>query len=110
MRKALATAALAGGLVLAPVAAAGPAFAAAPALATTNQVEEEVNGSTDGTDVDEPGAQDGDDDSGRWGLTGLLGMLGLFGYKKYRDHRASSGASGQRVGVVDSDGSGSTRI
>ena len=102
MRRALATTALVGGLALTPLTAA-PASAEAPTavvLATGN--------STDGTDIDEPGAQDGDDDSGRWGLMGLLGLTGLFGYKKYKDHRASTG--GQRVGAVDTDGSGSNRI
>ena len=102
MRKALATAALAGGLVLAPVAA-GTALAEAPAPSVVLATGE----STDGTDIDEPGAQDGDDDSGRWGLLGLLGLTGLFGYKKYKDHKA---ASGSRVGAVDTDGSGSRRI
>ena len=109
MRRALATTALVGGLALTPLTAA-PAAAEAPSavvLATT-QLEQEVSGSADGTDVDEPFAQDGDDDSGRWGLMGLLGLTGLFGYKKYKDHRAST--SRQRVGVVDTDGSGSNRI
>ena len=111
MRRALATTALVGGLALTPLAAAAPAFAAAPTavvLATTDKIGEQVNGSTDGTDIDEPGAQDGDDDSGRWGLMGLLGLGGLFGYKKYKDHRANT--AGQRVGAVDTDGSGSSRL
>ncbi|MCW2606617.1 MAG: hypothetical protein JWO60_1310 [Frankiales bacterium] len=106
MRRALATVAVVGGLALTPLVAQ-PASAAtphsAPVLATTQ------GESTDGTDKDELGvAQDGDDDSGRWGLLGLLGLTGLFGYKKYKDHRAANG--GQRVGTVDTDGSGSRRI
>ena len=96
MRRALATTALVGGLALTPLTAA-PASAEAPAAA--------VLATGAGTDIDEPGAQDGDDDSGRWGLMGLLGLTGLFGYKKYKDHRAS-----QRVGAVDTDGSGSRRV
>ena len=100
MRKALATVALAGGLVLAPVATA-PALAAAPVTAPV------LANNIDDTDKDEFGNRDGDDDSGRYGLMGLLGLAGLFGYKKYKDHRA---ASGQRVGTVDTDGSGSRRI
>ena len=106
MRRALATAALVGGVVLTPLAAV-PAQAAAPHAAPFTSTQGE---STDGTDVDEPGAQDGDDDSGRWGLTGLLGLLGLFGYKTYEDHRASTGRAGQPVGTVDTDGSGSRRV
>ncbi len=102
MRRALATAALVGGVVLTPAVVAGSAHAA-PVL-TNTQGE-----SVDSVDKDELGAaQDGDDDSGRWGLAGLLGLTGLFGYKKYRDHQASR--SGAAVGGVDTDGSGSRRL
>ena len=105
MRRALATAALVGGVVLTPLAAgtAQAAPHAAPVLVSTQ------GNSTDSTDSDELGvAQDGDDDSGRWGLLGLLGLGGLFGYKKYKDHQATR--SGTAVGGVDTDGTGSRRL
>ena len=96
MRRALATASVAGVLALAPFATA-PAFAdvavAGPVL-TSNQ----------GTDTDEPLTQDGNDDTGKYGLIGLTGMLGLFGYKKYRDHQAASRTAGT-TGTTGPDGS-----
>ncbi len=105
MRTALATAAAAGVLALAPLTAvpahAAPVGTAVGVHATTQN----------GTDVDEPLAKDGNDDTGKYGLAGLAGLLGLFGYKKYRDHRAgTTAAAGGRIGTVDGDGSGSTRI
>ncbi|MCW2777973.1 MAG: hypothetical protein JWN17_1698 [Frankiales bacterium] len=102
MRRALATAALVGGVVLTPLAAP-PAQAAVPHTAP-------VLVTSSGTNVDEPGNNGSDDDSGRWGLAGLLGMLGLFGYKKYKDHRAATTGAGQQVGTVDTDGTGSRRL
>jgi hypothetical protein len=102
MRRALATAALVGGVVLTPLVAT-PAQAVAPHAAP-------VLATGSGTNIDEPGDNGSDDDSGRWGLAGLLGLTGLFGYKKYKDSRASSGSQGRPVGGVDTDGTGSRRI
>ena len=87
MRRALATATIAGAVALvpftaAPVSADTAPLAAGPAVA-----------STDDTDKDEPALQDGNDDSGKYGLIGLSGLFGLFGYKKYREHQASRAAS-----------------
>ena len=48
-------------------------------------------------DTDEPASQDGNDDTGKYGLIGLSGMLGLFGYRRYRNTqtaRLSDRASG----------------
>jgi hypothetical protein len=108
MRRALATTALAAGITLggAPLLAV-PAFAAAPTASITVASPETE------TDVDEPLAEDGNDDTGKYGLIGLTGLFGLFGYKKYRDHRAaqrrSTGTSGP-IGDIDGDGSGSRRV
>ena len=94
MRRTLATAALAGGLVL-----GGAGVLATPALASPDAAVLAV--------VDTEGTTDNEDDTGKWGLAGLAGMLGLFGYKKYK---ASRPTGGTRVGGVDSDGSGSRRV
>lgn len=79
MRSALMTASIVGVLVLVPFTAASAsadAPVAAPVLAQS---------SGPGTDTDEPALQDGNDDTGKYGLIGLSGLLGLFDYKKYRD-------------------------
>ena len=81
MRKALATTALAVGLAL-----GGAPLITAPAYATTLAGDGIVAQEAE-TDVDEPLSQDGDDDTGKYGLIGLTGLFGLFGYKKYRDRR-----------------------
>ena len=96
MRRALAVTTLVGGLALAP------AFAT-PALASDVVVAQ-------ATDQDEPLEQDGDDDTGKYGLIGLTGLLGLFGYKKYKDHRAARPTTSGPIGDHDGDGSGSRRI
>ena len=103
MRRALATTALAAGIAL-----AGAPFAA-PALADDAPTTVVVASETD-TDTDEPLAEDGNDDTGKYGLIGLTGLLGLFGYKKYRDHRATRQQTSGPIGGVDTDGSGSRRV
>ena len=81
MRRALATVTLAGAVALVPLtslaASADEPVAAGAVLTQENE------------DSDEPLEQDGDDDTGKYGLIGLTGMLGLFGYKKYKDHQAA---------------------
>jgi hypothetical protein len=80
MRRALATATIAGAVALVPMtalAASADDTVAAGAVLTQNE------------DSDEPLEQDGDDDTGKYGLIGLTGLLGLFGYKKYKDHQAT---------------------
>ncbi len=104
MRRALATTALAAGIALggAPLLAA-PAFAEGTVVASQESE----------TDNDEPLTQDGNDDTGKYGLIGLTGLLGLFGYKKYRDHRATTRTQPRTTGTVgdiDGDGSGSRRV
>lgn len=84
MRRALATATIAGAVALVPFTAATASAAPGPQAGTT------VVASQDDTDKDEPLEQDGDDDSGKYGLIGLSGLLGLFGYKKYKEHRAGT--------------------
>lgn len=102
MRRALVMALLAGGITLAGPVTTGVAQAAGPSTAVLTQTP------SPGVDIDEPLSQDGDDDTGRYGLVGLSGLLGLFGYKKYQQHRTST--QGKRVGGVDTDGSGSQRV
>ncbi len=102
MRRALATTALAAGIALggAPLVAA-PAFADSVVIASQDSE----------TDADEPALQDGNDDTGKYGLIGLSGLFGLFGYKKYRDHRAAQRrTTAGPIGDVDGDGSGSRRV
>jgi len=85
MRRALATATIAGAIAIVPFTAATASAdeaVAGPVLAT---------GET-GTDIDEPLAEDGNDDTGKYGLIGLTGMFGLFGYKKYKDQQATRNA------------------
>ena len=82
MRRALATATIAGAVALVPLTTVAASADDAPIAAG-------VLASQDDTDKDEPALQDGDDDSGKYGLIGLSGLLGLFGYKKYREHSAS---------------------
>jgi hypothetical protein len=64
---------------------AAPRASAAPAPQTGGAVV-----ASSETDQDEPLEQDGDDDTGKYGLIGLSGLLGLFGYKKYKDSRAGT--------------------
>ena len=107
MRRALATATIAGAVALVPVTALA-------ASADETGLAAGVVLSQEDTDDDEPLEQDGDDDTGKYGLIGLTGLLGLFGYKKYKEHQASrsttTGTHGGSVGDVDSDGSGSRRL
>ena len=100
MRRALATGTIVGALALVPFTAAAAhaaddQLAAAPALTQT-----------DDTDVDEPLAEDGNDDTGKYGLIGLTGLLGLFGYKKYREHTAARNVGGP--GASGTPGTGGT--
>jgi len=102
MRRALATATIAGAIALVPFTAATASAddsLAAPAL---TQTQDEGTGNE--TDNDEPGAKDGDDDTGKYGLIGLTGLLGLFGYKKYKDHQAS-----RTTGTTGTDGTTTSR-
>lgn len=104
MRRALATTGAIGVLTLAGLGAgAGPAMAAALPTGGTSYVAQ-------GVDVDEPASQDGDDDSGKYGLVGLTGMLGLFGYRHYRNRTVRSTGTSGPIGGVDTDGSGSRRV
>ena len=82
MRRALATVTIAGAVALVP-------FTALSASADETAVAAGVVLTQDSEDVDEPLEQDGDDDTGKYGLIGLTGLLGLFGYKKYKEHQAS---------------------
>lgn len=79
MRRTLATATIAGAIAFVPVTAT-------IAIAEENQGPVVAQSETD---QDEPALQDGNDDTGKYGLIGLSGLLGLFGYKKYRDHRTT---------------------
>jgi len=83
MRRALATAAIAGAVALVPLTAV------AAAADQSRVAAGGVVASQDDTDKDEPLEQDGDDDTGKYGLIGLSGLFGLFGYKKYKDHQAT---------------------
>jgi len=85
MRRALATATIAGAILLVPFTAATATAAPTKAPALTQSTAPGTND----TDVDEPLTQDGNDDTGKYGLIGLSGLLGLFGYKKYREHQAA---------------------
>jgi hypothetical protein len=79
MRRALATVTIAGAVALVP-------FTAATASADSTSAGVTVLAE----DVDEPLENDGDDDTGKYGLIGLTGLFGLFGYKKYKEHRATT--------------------
>ncbi len=101
MRRALATAGL-----LSAVALGSLGVTTAPALAAGDQVATGtvLAQATDPVDAD-PVEDDGNTDSGKWGLGGLLGLFGLFGYKKYRDYRTTPRTT------RDNDlGPGSTRL
>ncbi|MCW2616358.1 MAG: hypothetical protein JWN08_3352 [Frankiales bacterium] len=95
MRRALATATIAGAIALVPFTATAYAddALAGGAVLTTSE-----------TDTDEPLAEDGNDDTGKYGLIGLTGLFGLFGYKKYRDHRATRSTT-DATGTTGTDGS-----
>ena len=101
MRRALATATLVGAVALVPATAA-TAFADDRTAPTT------VLASSTGTDVDEPALEDGNDDSGKWGLVGLSGLFGLFGYKKYREHTAARTTGTQGTGTTGTGNTGNT--
>ena len=94
MRRALATVTIAGAVALVPFTATN-AFADGASAGTTVLATAE--------DVDEPLEQDGDDDTGKYGLIGLSGLFGLFGYKKYKEHRAATTRS-----TTGTTGDGST--
>lgn len=98
MRRALATATIAGAVALVP-------FSALAASADDTPAAGSVVAQQDDTDKDEPLEQDGDDDTGKYGLIGLSGMLGLFGYKKYKDHRAAT----TRATGTDGNADGTSR-
>lgn len=85
MRRALATATIAGAIALVPFTAATATAAPATAPVLTQSSEPGTNP----TDDDEPLTQDGNDDTGKYGLIGLSGLFGLFGYKKYKEHQAA---------------------
>jgi len=93
------------------VALGGAPILAAPALAAPQTGDVVV---AQDVDKDEPASQDGNDDTGKYGLIGLTGLLGLFGYKKYKDHRATrtqaTGTDKGPVGDIDGDNSGSRRL
>ena len=95
MRRALATATIAGAVALVPLTAVAAAADEAPLAAGVVLTQQ------DDTDVDEPLADDGNDDTGKYGLIGLTGLFGLFGYKKYKDHRASRTTT---TGTTGTDG------
>lgn len=77
--------------LLGTIALTGVTMSAAPAQAATSvRAATTTPAPIDG----DPVAQDGNDDSGKWGLAGLTGLVGLFGYKKYRDQRATPNAHG----------------
>ena len=101
MRRALATATIAGAVALVPMTALA-------ASADETQLAAGVQASQDDTDKDEPLEQDGDDDTGKYGLIGLSGMLGLFGYKKYKDHQASRTTTTGTTGTTGTDGTTGT--
>ena len=98
MRKRIATTLLLSALTLGAPALAGTALAA-PAIAgsaTSDVVLAQTPLPGTGVDTDEPLSNDGQDDTGKYGLIGLSGLLGLFGYRKYKQlHRQG------HVGVVD---------
>ncbi len=101
MRKALATGGLLSAVALGSLGVTtAPAVAAGPPQAATGTVVVQ----DDTVDAD-PVEDDGNMDSGKWGLGGLLGLFGLFGYKKYKDYRATTRTT------RDNDlGPGSTRL
>jgi hypothetical protein len=108
MRRALATVTIAGAVALVPFTAT-TAFADSTSAGTTvlaeaeQPVEEEVL--NEDVEVDEPLEQDGDDDTGKYGLIGLSGLFGLFGYKKYKEHRAATTRSTGTTGDGTTGGS-----
>lgn len=89
MRRTIAAAGLAAAITLSPALT----YVATAAPSTTVQAVD-----------DEPASNDGEDDTGKYGLIGLSGLLGLFGYKKYRDIRAT------RATGTGTDGPGSRRV
>ena len=99
MRRALATATIAGAVALVPMTALA-------ASADEAQLAGGVQASQDDTDVDEPALQDGNDDTGKYGLIGLTGLLGLFGYRKYKDHQATRTTG--TTGTTGTDGTTGT--
>lgn len=102
MRRALATGGLLSAVALGSLGVTtAPAVAAGAHQMATGTV---VVQNADPVDAD-PVEDDGNQDSGKWGLGGLLGLFGLFGYKKYRDYRTTTRTT------RDNDlGPGSTRL
>lgn len=98
MRRALATGGLLSAVALGSLGVTtAPAVAAGAHQVATGTVVAQ-------TDAD-PVEDDGNMDSGKWGLGGLLGLFGLFGYKKYREHRTPP-----RTTRDNDPGPGSTRL
>ena len=95
MRRALASATIAGALACVPLTAT----AAQADRAVTSSVLAQSEADT------EPLDEDGDDDTGKYGLIGLSGLFGLFGYKKYREHRTARAHT-----AADPDGGTSRRV
>lgn len=102
-RRLLATASLAATLAAGGLALSTATASAAPTAPTSASRDAGSGAVLAATDTNS------DSHAGRWGLAGLTGMAGLFGYKKYTDHRAARGGT-QRVGGVDDDLGGSTRL
>jgi hypothetical protein len=100
MRRALATVTIAGAVALVPFTATNAFADGAPAGTSVLATAE---------DVDEPLEQDGDDDTGKYGLIGLSGLFGLFGYKKYKEHRAAT-ARTTTTGTDGTTGGTSRRV
>ena len=98
MRRALATGGLLSAVALGSLGVTtAPAVAAGAHQVATGTVVQSVDA--------DPVEDDGNMDSGKWGLAGLLGLFGLFGYKKYQEHRTPPRTT------RDSDpGPGSTRL
>ena len=100
MRRALATVTIAGAVALVPFTAI--------AASADDSVAQDVVLAQEPEDRDEPLEQDGDDDTGKYGLIGLSGMLGLFGYKKYKDHQAARTTTTRTDGIDGTDGTTGT--
>ncbi len=96
MRRTLATGGLLAVVVLSGVSGAGPAAASTHVPHSGITLAQSV-------DSDEPLSQDGDDDTGKYGLIGLTGLVGLFGYRHLKTVRS------RNTKPSGTDGSGSTR-
>ena len=100
MRRALAVTAFAIIVTCGPLSAQGASAATAAGFADGSRPNSVV------AIDDEPLNNDGDDDSGKYGLIGLSGLLGLFGYKKYREHREHRANRNAPIGGIDDGGGG----